>query len=68
MTFTRETPDFSFVKKAPLALQAKGQAAETEERRSKQAGTEDQVPGSKHVLSECEGSRSLAGSGQALNH
>jgi hypothetical protein len=51
-----ELSDFSLVKKAPVALEAKGEPA-----------LKFNVKGSKQVLSECEGSRSLAGSGRALN-
>jgi hypothetical protein len=58
MIFTSEPLDFLLVKKARLALQAEGEPKGLKKFK---------VPGSKHVLSECEGSRSVAGSGQALN-
>lgn len=68
MSFTFEPHDFSLVKKAPLALNSlhcsrPGPRIELLQARAQKF----KVPGSQHVLSKCEGSRSLAGSGQALN-
>ena len=66
MIFTSEPHNFSLVKKARLALNAKASPnfQGPRKRHDTSGAPESKVPGSKHVLSECEGSRSLAGSGQ----